>query len=215
MKKNYQGLEDINYLKENLRHDLLPLSTVLISGALGFMSLAGLLYYQIYKQEVIPYIVTIDRQGAILGSGAIKAADGIPEEIIATTLCDFLEKLRSFGDDPDLKRRDIEFIYAHLKPKSPASRCVDDFFKAQDPFLPNHVAKLELQNLIRVGAKTFQIDWIETEDFNKNHNRKKMRAQLIYELVHIRHRSINTLKLNPLGIFVKDIRISERFENQP
>lgn len=215
MKNNYKGLEDINLLKESLRHDLLPLSAVLLSAAFGFLSLGALLYFQIFKQEIIPYIVTVDRQGAILTSGALKAADGIPEEIIATTLCDFLEKLRCAGDDHDLKRRDIEYIYAHLKDKSSALAYVDDYYQKQDPFLKDRYVKIELQNLIRAAQKTFQIDWIETTDFNKSHKRQKMRAQITYELVRVKHRSLNSLKLNPLGIFITDIRLSERFENQP
>ena len=215
MKNNYKGLEDINLLKESMRHDLLPLSAVLLSAAFGFLSLGSLLYFQMFKQEIIPYIVTVDRQGAILASGALKSADGIPEEIIATTLCDFLEKLRTYGDDHDLKRRDTEYIYAHIKDKSSALDYVDNYYQKQDPFLKDRYTKVELQNLIRVAQKTFQIDWIETVDLNQSHKRQKMRAQITYELVRIKHQSLNSLKLNPLGIFVTDIRLSERFENQP
>ena len=115
-----KGLENIDIAKESLKKEIMPLFTALIASAFGLISLAALIYLQIYKQQVIPYIVTVDRQGAILTSGALNAAKGIPEEIIAATSCDFVEKIRTNTLDNDLKRKNIEFIYAHTKNKSQA-----------------------------------------------------------------------------------------------
>ena len=74
---------------------------------------------------------------------------------------------------------------------------------------------MQFQNLIRISKNTFQIDWIETLYLKKGEIKKKMRGLITYELIHISHRSLSSLKVNPLGIFVSEIRISERFENRP
>ena len=74
---------------------------------------------------------------------------------------------------------------------------------------------MQFQNLIRISKNTFQIDWIETLYLKKGEIKKKMRGLITDELIHISHRSLSSLKVNPLGIFVSEIRISERFENRP
>ena len=215
MSTNAKGLENIDIAKESLKKEIMPLFTALIASAFGLISLAALIYLQIYKQQVIPYIVTVDRQGAILTSGALNAAKGIPEEIIAATSCDFVEKIRTNTLDNDLKRKNIEFIYAHTKNKSQALAFIDDFYKNNFKKIQDIKTSVQFQNLIRISKNTFQIDWIETLYLKKGEIKKKMRGLITYELIHISHRSLSSLKVNPLGIFVSEIRISERFENRP
>ena len=81
--------------KELYMKNAIPMVLGIGGLALGFFSLSYLMV--IHKEpKVIPYIVTVDRQGSILASEELKATENIPETAVAAFMCDFIEKVFYF-----------------------------------------------------------------------------------------------------------------------
>ncbi len=210
--KKERGLYGVNLALKTLRGELLPYILALGGLSFGFLGIAAFLYAKL-NSNVIPYIVTVDRQGVILDQGELKEALGIPEEIIAVSLCDFIEQLRTVTEDKKLQSQHIENIYAHLKANSQASAAVSAYFKQNNPLEHNKNVSIHMKNIIRVAPYTFQFDWTEDRyDNGQGPLRYKMRALVTYELIQIKHRTIDSLKQNPLGIFINELSVSERIK---
>ena len=197
--------EDFNAAALNLRRQTVPLVFALSTLAFAFVVL-GIFVWQSQRSSVVPYVVTIDRQGTVLAREELKAEAGIPERALAAELCSFLDSLRRHAEAKEEAKQDIRRAYAHVQPGSSALATLNEYYESGEG-LEGPGRFVHIENVLRISPERFQIDW--TEVFHASRRKpRKMRAQLTYSLARYRSYDHEHVLLNPLGVLVSELHIS-------
>ncbi len=201
------GFDTDNLLLHKVRLTLMPLCIALTGACFGLLSLAAYLY-QSSKFQIVPYVITVDKQGAVIARDDVHGSSHIPEIALASDLSNFVEMLRLKTQDKQLMTHAIHTVYARLKPSSPALNVVDKFYKEQSYKQKNVSA--EVTGIMRMSDSCFQIDWHETLNGSELESKRQyLSARISYELVRPSN-DFQSLKLNPLGIRINELVISPR-----
>ncbi len=200
----------VNLLVRYLQGRLALLLLALCAAAFGFISL-GAFIVQSERSSLVPYLVTVDKQGVVLHQGKLDPHPEIPRQVIAATLCDFVQHVRAVSSDPTVQRAAITAAYAQVREGSAAQRELDSFFRTHNPFSRGEKERVQvvISNVIAQNGSTYQIDWQERSLSELAESSRAMRALISYETAGTSGISPENLLLNPLGIFVSDFVISD------
>lgn len=188
-----------------LMRGLLPLCCAFIGAAFGMVSL-GLYAHQSTKLTVVPYVITVDRTGAVIAREELHGERAIPEQALCADLAGFIEDLRLISEDRKLEERAVRRVYARLKENSQAFMSVERFYTKERPLLTAKSGFAQVENILRVSDKSFQIDWCESA---ADETPRCMRARLDYELMGAGH-DLTALRFNPLGVRISSLVLSSR-----
>lgn len=191
--------------ERRLLRGLLPLACAFIGAAFGMVSL-GLYAHQASKLTVVPYVITVDRTGAVIAREELRGERAVPEQALCADLAGFIEDLRLISQDRRLEEQAVRRVYARLKENSQAFASVERFYTQERPHTTAKSGFAQVENILRVSDKSFQIDWCETA---QNDSPRCMRAQLDYELSGAGH-DLTTLRFNPLGVRISSLLLSSR-----
>lgn len=209
--KSPLGFDTDNLLLHKVRLTLMPLSIAMIGACFGLISLAAYIY-QSSKMQIVPYVITVDKQGAVIARDDVHGSNDIPEIALASDLSNFIEMLRLKSSDKQLMMHAIHTVYARLKPNSPALEVVDKFYNNHSYRQKN--VNAEVTGIMRMSDSCFQIDWHETSNSSElDGQRQYLSARISYELVST-GQDFQSLKLNPLGIRITELVISPRSKNK-
>ncbi len=201
------GFDSDNLLLNKVRLTLMPLSIALIGSCFGLIAL-GAYIHQSSKLQIVPYVITVDKQGAVIARDDVHGSSRIPEIALASDLSNFIEMLRLKSSDKQLMMHAIHTVYARLKPNSPALDVVDRFYNEQR--YKQKSVNAEVTGIMRMSDSCFQIDWHETLNSSDLESKQQyLSARISYELVSS-GKDFQSLKLNPLGIRISEIVISPR-----
>ncbi len=205
------GFDTDNLLLHKVRLTLMPLSIALIGACFGLLSFAAYIY-QSSKMQIVPYVITVDRQGAVIARDDVHGSSSIPEIALASDLSNFIEMLRLKSSDKQLMMHAVHTVYARLKPNSPALEVVDKFYNSHS--YRQKSVNAEVTGIMRMSDSCFQIDWHETSQSSDPENRRQyLSARISYELVSA-GQDFQSLKLNPLGIRITELVISPRSKDK-
>lgn len=199
------GLELKDLGDRRLLRSLLPLSCAFIGAAFGMVSL-GLYAHASSRLTVVPYVITVDRTGAVIARDDLQGSRAIPEQALAADLAGFIEDLRLISQDRKLEELAVRRVYARLKENSQAFTSVERFYTVERPKIRDEGCNAQVENILRVSDREFQIDWCE---LTENERQSCMRAQLGYELMPPGN-DLTTLRFNPLGIRISSLILSPR-----
>lgn len=203
--RSLQSMDNLQLAAVTLHRLLLPLLALFVGAAFGFAGLAGYLY-ESKRSLLVPYIVTVDRYGAVLAHDDLRAETAVPERALAAELCRFVETLRTAHPDADEFRRAVNFVYAHLRPDSPARQEIDSFYRLRQA-AGDAGATVGIDSVLRLGGRVFEICFNETAGTRP---RRAYRARLTYEIAVADHMNTDLLRLNPLGLYVTHYTVAER-----
>lgn len=230
------GAQRQNILLSQLRHNLTFFSLSLMSLAIGFVAVGGLIY-QSSQSQLIPYVVTVDSHGVVLNQGTASQVNGVPKQVVTAQLCDFIRNVRMLTSDEKVQQQSILKAYAFVRPGSSVGQQLNSYYTELNPFekAKEKEVHINIANAIETGENTFQIDWLEQltpnntfasavsgsaasssaeleaetskRSFSQVSNRK-MRAIISYSVQPTNNTNADDLLLNPLGIFVEKFTIS-------
>lgn len=188
---------------------LMAFGTLLLSGAM-----AGGLIWQSLQSRVIPYIVEVDRLGE---ARAVTEADTGYTPTDAQTawhLARFIENVRSVSLDPVLMRRD--WLAAYDFATARGARFLGDYARAANPFgdIGGRTASVQVTSVVRASDRSFQVKWTETA-FDRGSPAGTSHWTGILTVVRRPPVSTDTLRKNPLGIYVDAIDWSRELEPAP
>lgn len=206
--QNRSALEAENLMRSEIKRDLLPLSCAFIGAAFGMIALFGYLHAS-SQLSVVPYVITVDKSGAVIARDDLRGANTIPERALASDLIDFIENFRRKTSDQNLFVNSVHKVFARLKDGSQALEEVQRFYTAQKQ--DRGEINAQVNSILRVSDKVFQIDWCEGKEQRCD---ACFRARISYELASP-GQDLSALKLNPLGIKINDLRLSPRALPQP
>jgi type IV secretion system protein VirB5 len=181
-------------------------------GCLGLTTaLSGGLLWQSLQSRVVPYVVEVDRLGEAQAV-APAAKDYRPTDPqIAWFLSRFIGDVRSISLDPVLMRQNWLSAYDFTTRRGAVF--LGDYARSADPFghVGTRTASVEVTSVVRASDKSFQVKWVETA-YERGAEAGTSHWTAILTVVMAPPKSADTLRKNPLGLYVDAIDWSRELE---
>ena len=172
--------------------------------AAGF---SGALVWQSARGTVVPWVVQVDNLGQAQAV-APAAADYRPTDPqIAFHLGRFIEQVRSLPADAIVVRQNWLRAYEFTTDRGAAA--LNDYARSNDPFsrVGRQQVAIEVSSIIRASPDSFRVAWTERHYENGQLSTTE-RWTAILTIVIQPPRNAETLRANPLGIYVNAINWS-------
>ena len=185
---------------------LMALGGLALSGGLS----AGLLW-QSTQSRVVPFVVEVDRLGE---PRALEPADRDyrpTDPQIAWHLSHFIGEIRTVSLDPVLMRANWLSAYDFVTPRG--ARFLGDYARSADPFggVGTRTVSVQVTSVVRASDSSFQVKWTESE-FDRGNLARTSHWTAILSVIVRPPASADTLRRNPLGLYVDGIDWSQELE---
>lgn len=164
--------------------------------------LATGLVVQSLRGRVVPWVVEVDKLGEARAIASAEAGYTPSDPQIAFQLARFIEEVRSIPADPVVLRQNWLRAYDFASEKG--ALALNDYARTNDPFA--HVGKkqvaVDVSSVIRASPDSFRIAWTERR-YVDGALADTTRWSAIVTVVMREASSVDALRKNPLGLFVK------------
>lgn len=177
-------------------------------------AMAGSLVWQSQQSRVTPFVVEVDRLGEARAVTPAEAGFRPTDPQIAWHLAKFIENVRGVSLDPVLMRRN--WLSAYDFTTARGAQYLGNYARAADPFarIGERTVSVQVISVIRASERSFQIKWAETA-YERGSETGTSRWTAILTIVAKPPVSADTLRKNPLGIYVDAIDWSREVEPAP
>ena len=185
---------------------LMAFGSLLLSAGLATASV-----WQSMQSRVTPYVVEVDRFGAVQAvAPAIQNYQPTDQEI-AWYLARFIEHVRGISIDPVLVRRNWLEAYDFVTDK--AAVFLNGYARASDPFakIGTRNVSIQVTSVVRASDSSFQVKWVETA-YEHGALAGTERWTALLTLVIDPPRTADKLRKNPLGIYVNGLAWSRELD---
>jgi type IV secretory pathway TrbF-like protein len=176
--------------------------------------LSGGLLWQSMHSRVVPYVVSVDRLG---DAKAVAPADNDyrpTDPQIAGVLARFITCVRSVSLDPVLMR--ANWLSAFDFTTARGARFLSAYARGADPFgeVGTRTVSIEVTSVVRASDRSFQVKWAETQ-YDRGNLAGTSHWTAILAVVMRPPASADTLRRNPLGLYVDGIDWAREVEPSP
>ena len=185
---------------------LMAFGGLLLSTALS----AGLLW-QSMQSRVVPYVVEIDRLGEARAVAPVAADYRPTDPQVAWHLARFITNVRSVSLDPVLMREN--WLQAYDFATGRGALFLSEHARAARPFadIGERTVSVQVTSVVRASDRSFQVKWTETE-YERGSLVGTPRWTAILTVLLKPPSSAETLRKNPLGLYVQAIDWSRELE---
>jgi type IV secretion system protein VirB5 len=162
--------------------------------------LAAALVWQSGTSRVTPYVVEVDKLGAVQAVGPAEPSRPTDAQI-AYHLARFVTAVRSLPIDPVVVRQNWLEAYDHAGERAAAT--LNDYARANDPFkaIGERSVSVQVTSVVRVSEGSFQVKWTE-QTWRQGSQAKTERWTAILTVLIRPPATAEALRKNPLGLFV-------------
>jgi len=173
--------------------------------------LSGGLVWQSMQSRVTPYVVEVDRLGEARAVTPAEAAFEPTDPQIAWHLSRFIIDIRSISLDPVLMRRG--WLEAYDFATRRGALFLGEYARATNPFarIGERTVSVQVTSVVRASDRSFQVKWSETA-YERGSLAGASRWTAILTIVREQPASADTLRRNPLGLYVDAIDWSRELE---
>jgi type IV secretion system protein VirB5 len=185
---------------------LMAFGSILLSAGLATSSV-----WQSMQSRVTPYVVEVDRFGAVQAvAPAIQNYQPADQEI-AWHLARFIEHVRGVSIDAVLVRKNWLEAYDFVTDK--AAVFLNEYARASDPFakIGTQSVSVQVTSVVRASDTSFQVKWVETS-YEHGSLAGSERWTALLTLVIDPPRTADVLRKNPLGIYVNGLAWSRELD---
>jgi type IV secretory pathway TrbF-like protein len=180
-------------------------------GLLLSIGLSGALVWQSMQSRVVPYVVEVDQLGEARAV-APAAADYRPTDPqIAWHLARFVSNIRTKSLDPVLMRE--SWLSAYDFATERGALFLGEYARAASPFagIGERTVAVQVTSVVRASDSAFQVKWSESE-YERGSLAGTSRWTAILTVRLRPPRAADTLRRNPLGLYVDAIDWSRELE---
>jgi type IV secretion system protein VirB5 len=176
------------------------------------IALSGGLIWQSTQSRVTPYVVQVDKFGAVQAVGPAVQNYVATDAEIAWYLARFVTDVRSLSIDPVVVRRN--WLEAYDYATDHGAVFLNQYAQTNDPFkaVGERTVSVQVTSVVRVSDNSFQVKWTE-QIFEHDTLAKTERWTAILSIVTKPPASAETLKKNPLGLYVNGVNWSRELDN--
>ncbi len=174
-------------------------------------SMAGGLLWQATQSRITPYVVEVDRLGEARAVSEAERAFQPTDPQIAWHLARFIENVRTVSLDPVVMRRNWLTAYDFATQRGAVF--LNGYVRNANVFgaIGERAVTAEVTSVVRASDKSFQIKWVETA-YVRGAASGTAHWTAILTIVAKPPQSAETLRKNPLGIYVDGIDWSRELE---
>lgn len=175
---------------------------------------SGALVWQSLQSRVVPYVVEVDRLGEARAVNEAVAGYRPTDPQIAWHLARFITNIRSTSLDPVLMKRG--WLEAYDFATRRGAQFLGEYARANNPFgrVGERTVSVQVTSVVRASDTSFQVKWAETA-FERGARASSSRWTAILTIVTRPPVDAETLRRNPLGIYVDAIDWSRELEAEP
>lgn len=181
-------------------------------GSLGLsLILSGGVIWQAGQSSIVPYVVELESDGAARAVRPATEAYQPSDAQIAFHLADFIEQVRGLPIDPVILRRN--WLAAYDFTTARAANTLNEHARTDDPFskVGDETVAIEVTSVVRASDRSFQIRWLERRYVNGSLAGTERWTALLGVAIDPPH-DAETLRKNPLGIYVTDLNWSRELD---
>jgi type IV secretion system protein VirB5 len=185
-----------------------------LGGLIVSTALSGGLVWQSLQSRVVPYVVAVDRFGEAQGVAPADRDYSPTDPQIAWFLGKFISNIRSVSLDPVLMRSNWLSAYDFVTGRG--ARFLGDYARSANPFgdIGSRTVSVQVTSIVRASDRSFQVKWTETE-YDRGNLAGTTHWTAILSVVTRPPVSVETLRKNPLGLYVDAIDWSKELEPTP
>lgn len=171
-------------------------------------SFAAALVWQSARGTIVPWVVQVDKLGQAQAVAPAVADYRPTDPQIAFHLARFIEQVRSIPSDAIIVRQN--WLRAYDFTTQGGALALNDYARANDPFtkVGKQQIAIEVSSVIRASPSSFRIAWIERR-YQDGSLASTERWSAILTVVVQPPRDADTLRKNPLGIYINAINWSK------
>jgi type IV secretion system protein TrbF len=184
----------------------------------GCLGLVGGLSLQLAvlstTSRVTPYVVEVERGGAIRAVAPAVESYEPSDAQIAAELARFIEHVRGVSIDPVVVKQSWLKAYDYATDR--AAQTLNDYARENDPFakIGQRSVSVEITSVVRASPTSFQLRWRE-KAFENGSLAGTQSFTGVLTIVSKPPRDAATLRANPLGIYINAINWSRELESAP
>lgn len=181
-------------------------------GCLGLSTvMAGGLLWQSLQSRVVPYVVAVDRLGEPRALSEAETVYTPTDPQIAWALSKFVSHVRGASLDPVIARRD--WLEAYDFTTQRGAKFLSEYARTSGALtrIGERTVTVQVTSVVRASDTSFQVKWSE-DAFERGSRTGTSRWTGILTLVRKTPRDADTLRRNPLGIYVDAIDWSREFD---
>lgn len=171
-------------------------------GCLGLALIAaGALVWRSGQSLVTPYVIEVDRAGAVRAVGEAATPYRPSDAQIGYHLAHFITNVRSLALDPVIVRQSWLDAYQYTTDQGAAR--LNEFARTSDPFarVGQVSIAVEVISVLRASDNSFQVRWIE-RSYSRGALSSTERWTAILSIVIQPPRTEERVRQNPLGIYI-------------
>lgn len=181
-------------------------------GSLGLsLLLSGGVIWQAGKSSIVPYVVELEADGTARSVRSAIEVYTPSDAQIAFHLANFIEKVRSLPTDPIIVRKN--WLQAYDYATARAVNMLNEYARENDPFsrIGEQTTAIEVTSVVRASDTSFQIRWLERRYVNGS-LASTDRWTALASVTLDPPRDADTLRKNPLGIYVTSLNWSRELD---
>lgn len=179
-------------------------------GCLGLaMATSAALVWRSLQSTVTPYVIEVDMAtGSPRAIGPALEAYTPTDAQIAHHLAAFIDRIRSLSSDAVIVRKKWLGAYAYVTTQG--SNTLDEYAQMNEPFVDvgRLTRTVDVISVVRVSDDTFQARWIETQ-FSHGTREGATHHTGLFTLIVKPPRDADTLRVNPLGLYIHEMNWAE------
>lgn len=183
-------------------------------GALALSCLmSGALVWQSMQSRVVPYVVAVDRLGEPRAISEAEAGYRPTDPQIAWALSRFIRHVRGVSLDPVVMRR--HWLEAYDFATARGAGFLSAYARSSGALtrIGERTVSVEVTSVVRASDRSFQVKWAESV-FDRGSPAGTSKWTAILTVAEKPPRDAETLRKNPLGIYVDAIDWSRELEPQ-
>lgn len=185
-----------------------------LGGLLLASGLSAALIWQSMQSRVVSYVVAVDRLGRAQAVAPATKGYRPTDPQIAWFLSRFITDIRARSLDPVLMRQNWLSAYAFATQR--AALFLGAYARASKPFadVGNRTVSVQVTSVVRASPTSFQVEWTEKR-YERGAPAGSSHWTAILTVKITSPRDADTLRKNPLGLYVDAIDWSQRLEGAP
>ncbi len=174
------------------------------------LSILGLIYIG-SKNKLVPYVVEVDKLGAIQAINYAKQKHIDNQRVIKYSLADFIQNFKTIYGDAKIQKEMILKIYRYLSPSYTAYNVVNSYYQEHSPFerLTKERVRVQINSVVKINEATYQVDWEEivSDPRGIKIRTDNFKASMIITLNPPTTQS--EIMKNPIGLFIKEFNFTK------
>ena len=182
-------------------------------GTLGMaLLLGGGMLWQASQSRVTPYVVQVDKFGAVQAIGPAIQNYSPTDAEIAWYLARFVTDVRSLSLDPIVVRRN--WLEAYDYATDHGALFLNQYAQANDPFkaVGERTVSVQITSVVRASDNSFQVKWTE-QIFEHDALARTEHWTAILSVVTKQPTTAEILNKNPLGLYVNGVNWSRELDS--